>query len=390
MKKITRRDFMKLGTGSAIAAGTSHILNGCNKKSSLEPDPEPNAQINAQVVAIKGNDLYDMTRQSIEAVGGMPSIVNPEEIVFIKPNFVSFNLAETRECFKNGECTKPEILIATAEECLKAGAKEVIIGDGSQKITYDWKYAYTLDGSTNLVDEAARLSGIYDGNVFLSCLETDYPGDYEIFSRTAHGKLLISNIYKKADKIISIPVAKTHNYAQLTLALKNFIGVLSIAEYGIFLNNTYWDRGWGIDHSSVKVLSQAFLDVVAAKKPDLTIIDFSIGVEGDGPTAGYGYGRTVNVKDRLGSWLILASKDIMAADATAARVMNHHVPNIKQLTMGYDMGLGEINEESIEMIGEKLSNIKMDWKATVLKNTIGKKSASSPIAEQFRHIIKKD
>lgn len=387
MKKITRRTFMKLGASSALALGSGSIFNGCGKKDSIS-GPDISRQINATVAAVKGNNLDSMTRDAIAAVGGMDSVVNEGETVFIKPNFVSFNLAETRECFKSGECTKPEILIAAAEECLKAGAREVIIGDGSQKITYDWKYSYTMDGSTNLVEEAARLSALYDGNVFLSCLEADYPGDYEIPSRTAHGKLLISNIYKKADKIISIPVAKTHNYGQLTLALKNFVGVLSIREYGIFLNNTYWDRGWGIDHSSVKVLSQAFLDVVAAKKPDLTIIDFSIGVEGDGPTAGPGYGKTVNVKNRLGSWLVLASKDIMAADATAARVMNHHVPNIKQLTMGYGMGLGEINEESIEMIGEKLSNIKMNWKAAVLNNTIGKRSTSSPIAEQFQHIMK--
>ncbi len=389
MKKITRRTFMKLGAGSALALGSGSILSGCGKKDSIN-GPDHNHQINATVAAVKGNSLDLMTRDVIAAVGGMDSVVYEGETVFIKPNFVSFNLAETRECFKNGECTKPEILIATAEECLKAGAKEVIIGDGSQKITYDWKYSYTLDGRTNLVEEAARLSALYNGNVFLSCLEADYPGDYEIPSRTAHGKLFISNIYKKADKIISIAVAKTHNYAQLTLGLKNFIGVLSIAKYGVLINNSYWDRGGGIDHSTVTVLSQAFLDVVAAKKPDLTIIDFSIGVEGDGPTAGFGYGRTVNVKDRLGSWLMLASKDIMAADATAARVMNHHVPYIKQLTMGYDMGLGEINEESIEMIGEKLSNIKMNWKTAVLKNTLGKKSTSSPIAEQFQHIMKQD
>ena len=386
MSEITRRTFIKLGTGSALALGSGSILSGCGKKDSVS-GPTPERQINATVAAIKGNNLDSMTRDAIAAVGGMESVVNEGETVFIKPNFVSFNLAENRECFKNGECTKPEILIATAEECLKAGAREVIIGDGSQKITYDWKYAYTLDGTRNLVEEAARLSGSYDGNVFLSCLEADYPGDYEIFSRTAHGKLLISNIYEEADRIISIPVAKTHSSGQLTLALKNFIGVLSIAEYGIFLNNTYWDRGWGIDHSTVAVLSQAFLDVVAAKVPDLTIIDFSIGVEGDGPTAGPGYGSTVNVKHRLGSWLILASKDIMAADATAARVMSHPVSLIKQLTMGFEMGLGEINEACIEMIGEKLSNIRMNWKAAVLKNTIGKKSMISPIAEQFRSIM---
>jgi len=388
MNKISRRTFIKQSASSTVALGSSMLLGNCSKMKDPINGPAPVPQINASVAAIKGNNLDSMTRDAITAVGGMESVINEGETVFIKPNFVSFNLAENRECFKNGECTKPEILIATAEECLKAGAKEVIIGDGSQKITYDWKYSYTLDGRTNLVDEAIRMSSLYPGNVSLSCLEADYPGNYEIPSRTNHSKLFISNIYEKADKIISIPVAKTHNYGQLTLALKNFIGVLSIAKYGIFLNNSYWDRGRGIDHTNVTVLSQAFLDVVAAKKPVLTIIDFSIGVEGDGPTAGYGYGTTVNVNNRLGTWLVLASKDIMAADSTAARVMNHKISNIKQLTMGYNMGLGEIREESIDMIGEKLSNIKMNWKAAALKNTIEKKSMSSPIAEQFQHILK--
>ena len=60
----------------------------------------------------------------------------------------------------------------------------------------------------------------------------------------------------------------------------------------------------------------------------------------------------------------------MAADATAARIMSHPVNEIKQLTMGYDMGLGEIQEESIEIIGEKLANIQVDWKPAKLKNKL--------------------
>lgn len=386
MRKISRRKFMKLGAGGAVALGSGGILGGCGEVESVvgsDPDPPIDPPINATVAAVRGNNLDSMTRDAIEAVGGMDSVVNKGETVFIKPNFVSFNLAETRECFHSGECTKPEILIATAEECLKAGAQEVIIGDGSQKITYDWQYSFTLDGSTNLVEEAVRLSSEYSGNVSLSCLETDYPGDYEIPSLTAHGRLLISNVYAKADKVISIPVAKTHSWSHLTLALKNFVGVLSITEYGVLINNSYWDRGAGIDHSSPAVLAQAFLDVVAAKKPDLTIVDFSIGVEGNGPTAGAPYGRTVNVRDRLGSWLILASKDIMAADATAARVMSHDVPDIPQLTMGYQMGLGEINQQSIELAGADLSDIRMPWLKATLNNSMATHSLASPIAEQF-------
>jgi uncharacterized protein (DUF362 family) len=362
-------------------------MGGCDGRESPvapDPEPDPDAPINATVAAVRGTDLDSMTRAAIEAVGGMGSVVNEGETVFIKPNFVSFNLAEFRDCFHNGECTKPEILIATAEECLKAGAGEVIIGDGSQKITYDWQYSYTLDGSTNLVEEAARLSGEYAGDVSLACLEADYPGTYEIPSQTAHGRLLISNVYEKADRIISIPVAKTHTSSQLTLALKNFIGVLSIAEYGVLIDNTYWDRGAGIDHSTPAILAQAFLDVVAAQKPDLAIIDFSIGVEGDGPTVGGSYGRTVDMRDRLGSWLMLASKDIMAADATAARMMSHTVSDVAQLTRGYAMGLGEINEESIELIGESLSSITMPWQRATPMFPTGMQASASPIAEQFR------
>ncbi len=56
--------------------------------------------------------------------------------------------------------------------------------------------------------------------------------------------------------------------------------------------------------------------------------------------------------------------------------------------MGYDMGLGEINFESIEIVGERLANMTMDWEPAILRNSIGKRSSNSPIAEQFECIMK--
>ena len=73
------------------------------------------------------------------------------------------------------------------------------------------------------------------------------------------------------------------------------------------------------------------------------------------------------MKERLGSWAIIASTHIIAADATAARIMNHEINQVKHLTMGYDMGLGEIREQSIEVLGEKLDNLLMDWKPANIK-----------------------
>jgi uncharacterized protein (DUF362 family) len=364
MKKITRRKFLELSSYSAAALGTPPIFAGCNKKSTTKPiDPETLAQVSA----IKGNDLTVMTKDAIDAIGGIEKIVKQGETVFIKPNMVTLPWGQDGRTISNGECTKPEIIIAVAEECLKAGAAEVVIGDGSQTITFNWRYAVTLDGCTNLVLEAQRLSTKYDGKVTLACLENDSPEFVDIPSGTYLNKISISSLVKNADRVISIPVAKTHSWAQLTLGLKNFIGVTSIEHYGVWLDS-YWDRGKGLDHSSPQAIAQIYLDVVEAIKPDLTVIDFSIGIEGDGPTQGSG-GTTIDMKEELGSWLVLASTDIMAADATAARIMSHNVADQKQLKLGHEMGLGQTDEESIELIGEKLDNIKVNWKPAILKNT---------------------
>jgi len=71
---------------------------------------------------------------------------------------------------------------------------------------------------------------------------------------------------------------------------------------------------------------------------------------------------------QLGTWLVLASTDVMAADATTARILNHYVDSIRQLRMGYDMGLGEIRPDRIGIIGEKLQDVTVEWVPAVLKN----------------------
>ncbi len=360
---ITRREFFKAGAGAAVVLGSHGLLTSCDgNKSIVTP-----AEINAHVSTVRGTNLDAMTRDAITAIGGIQSIVNEGETVFIKPNMVTIPWANSANVFTRGECTKTEIIVATAEECLKAGASLVYIGDCSHLFTFDWQNAITLDGTTDLVQEAYRLNNLYTGNIILACLENDSPEFVDIPSRTYLNKIAVSSLVTNADRVISIPVAKTHSNAQLTLGLKNFIGVTSLQRHASMVNNSHWDRGSSFDHSSPQAIGQIYLDVVDAVKPDLTIIDFSIGIEGDGPTSGSG-GITVNMLDRLGSWLVLASTDIMAADATAARIMSHNITNTIQLGMGFDMGLGEIRENSIEIIGERLDNLQVQWKPANLNN----------------------
>ena len=140
---------------------------------------------------------------------------------------------------------------------------------------------------------------------------------------------------------------------------------MPLSRYAQLVDNTWWNRG-AFDHSNPRAIAQVYLDIVKSIKPDLSIIDFSIGMEGDGPSTSQG-GVTLNVKERLGSWAIIASTDIMAVDATAARIMSHDTNKVKHFTMGFDMGLGQIYEKSIEILGEKLDNLRVTWKPARLK-----------------------
>ena len=352
---LNRRDFMQL---SACAAGSA-LLPGC---SNTPTDP---VVPTAQVAAVRGTDLYAMTRDVMDGLGGIETVVHQGETVFIKPNMVTLPWAENRNPFALGECTKPEIVIAVAEQCLQAGASEVIIGDGSHAPVLTWEHARTLDGSANLASEAARLTAQYGRTVRVASLEVDSPEWVEVASSTYLGTIAVSSLVAHADRVISIPVAKTHSWAQLTLALKNFIGITPLERYGDMPETP--DRGVVFDHSSPRAIAAIYLDIVQGVKPDLAIIDFSIGVEGNGPNLSHG-GRTVDLRDRQGSWFLLASTDLVAADATASRIMSHDPTGITQLVMGYERGMGEIREDRIELLGERLDDLRVPWSAAQLQN----------------------
>jgi uncharacterized protein (DUF362 family) len=344
-KSLSRREFLELGAAAGVAWASLGELPAFARVAERATAP-------ARVTPIRGNNLTTMTHEAIEAVGGMGAHVNPGETVFIKPNFVSIG-ARGSVVFSNGDCAKPDVVAVVAEECLKAGAKEVIVGEGGHVKSFSWEEAVTLDGETNLAAEAHRLSSSYSGKVTLACLESGSTAWDEVPSRTELGTIAIPSFLARADRVISIPVFKTHRWTSVTFTMKNFIGVMSGERYGWPLREEAHRAG----------IEQTFIDVVAAVKPDLAIVDCSICVEGDGPTGPpFGRGITVDMNERLGSWLLLAGTDLVALDATAARMMGHDPAEIKQIAMAHEQGLGEMREGAIEIVGDKLDDLRVDWK----------------------------
>jgi uncharacterized protein (DUF362 family) len=131
--------------------------------------------------------------------------------------------------------------------------------------------------------------------------------------------------------------------------MKNILGVTPLRRYGTLvmrnkLHEAYANAG-GIE--------QCFIDILKIRKPDLAILDASICVEG--------LMFTVDMKERLGDWLLLAGTDFAALDATAARIVKHDVDEVGQLGMAYTQGLGEIREDLIDVAGASVDELRIDW-----------------------------
>ena len=164
----------------------------------------------SRVAAVRGLDLYAMTREALEAFGGAANIIQPGERVLVKPNFGAFGMVKY-DPVHAGDAVKPEIVITVAEECLKAGAAEVIIGEGGQANVFSWAQIKTLDGLTNVEAEAARMNEVYaPAKVTLACLNSQSPAWDMVPTYTKLNNLYVSSMVTRADRVISIPVIKSH------------------------------------------------------------------------------------------------------------------------------------------------------------------------------------
>jgi len=129
------------------------------------------------------------------------------------------------------------------------------------------------------------------------------------------------------DFIVSIPVMKMHMHTGVSLSIKNMKGCL-------------WRRSKvdlhmlppveGIDEKPINI---AIADMAGVLRPQLTIIDGTVGMEGLGPSAGTAKPFGV----------IVAGFDSFAADAVACKLMGTSAEEIPHLRMGAERNYGVID-----------------------------------------------
>jgi uncharacterized protein (DUF362 family) len=361
---------LKVGAGTCLALGTSFVLEGCGNGDENGLADTVTGEV--AVHTILGDelaDLYDMGRRAAQALGIHPESDFSGKSVFIKPNFMSMGLGHPFDPHL-GECTKAEIVVGIAEQCLRAGADKVTIGDGARQVAWDWSSIVFLKdcrvfGKTDLKEAVAWLKAAYPRQqVELFCLNAVDEWEH-IPSSSDHEIMLqglkIARSFYDADHVISVPVMKTHLMADLSFSMKNLVGVTPIvAPYGsgafarYALHLAYADaRSGGVENAGI---AGCFTDILrwrkSVGKEDFAIIDCSIGLEGDGPTIIMDLGKPIDIRERnpSGKYFLLASKDLVAADATASRVANQEPRSLQQLRMAANLGLGEIDR--IRIVGD--------------------------------------
>jgi uncharacterized protein (DUF362 family) len=312
--QVERRDFLKKAGrvvgGLALAASLGSLASCARKEgTAMRPGTAPST-IPASPAAgpgpadlgiAMGQDAATLTRKAVDAIGGMGRFVKPGNLVVIKPNASFFGGIET------ATSTHPEVVASVVTMCSEAGAKRVIVMD------------HTLRGaaqaclSSNGIGAAVSRSG---GELLAyGAGDTGHGVDAQIPNATVMRR---ANVYPEvlnADVVITVPKAKHHGSAGLSLGMKNFIGVVT-------------------NMSSVHTsdLHRAIADLNTLVRPDLSVIDATIILLGNGP-GGPGPTRAAGT--------VIASSDVVAADSYASTLFGKTAADVPYILYGQQAGLGQ-------------------------------------------------
>ena len=249
--------------------------------------------------------------------------------IVLKPNLVEFDPAGVIN-------THPAVIAAAVEAFRRLGAREVVVAEGPGH-RRDTEHLVAASGLfRTLTDLGARYVDLNHDDVREVTLRSRF---------TKLGRLHLPETILGADLIVSMPKLKTHHWAGVTLSLKNMFGVVPGMIYGWPKNVLHWA---GIHESVVDINS-------SLPAPQFAIVDGIVGMEGNGPIQG----------DPKPCGVLVFGDDLVAVDATAARLMSIEPRKIKYLEHAAKF-LGNVEYEQIAQIGESLESLRKEFRVIQL------------------------
>jgi uncharacterized protein (DUF362 family) len=257
-----------------------------------------------------GGDLEGVVLSGLRAVGADVA----GRTVLIKPNLVEHDPATVVN-------TDPRLVAATVLATRRLGAASVTVAEGPGH-RRDTQLVVTASGLEEALDAVdAPFVDLNTAPLVRVPLRSSF---------TSLGELWLPRPVVEADVVVSMPKLKTHHWAGATLSMKNCFGCVPGRVYGWPKNALHWA---GLD--------QSIIDVAAAVRPELQIVDGIVGMEGNGPIQG----------TPVAAGLLVFGVDAVATDATAARVMGLDPGRISYLSQAARF-LGQGDLEGIRQVGE--------------------------------------
>ncbi len=226
--------------------------------------------------------------------------------------------------------THPAMILAAAEVFRSLGAREVLVAEGPGHVR-----------DVDLVLEQSGLDRVLrEGRLPFQDLNHDEVFDVpNRLGVAGWRRLYLPEAVRRADIVVSMPKLKTHHWAGVTLAMKNLFGVMPGVVYG-----------WPKNVLHVQGIENSILDINAAVRPHLAIVDGVVGMEGDGPIMG----------TPRSSGLVVLGSNLPAVDATAARLMGIDPRHVGHLAEASGR-LGAIDERHIRQRGESIASLRQDY-----------------------------
>ncbi len=307
---MNRRQFINKGIGAGIITGTS-LLWGKNTpwRNPLIAKQPPTYDL----VAVKGGEPEVMFDKAIESLGGIQRFVSKGQTVVVKPN-IGWDVTPER-----AGNTNPKLVKRIIEHCFNAGAREVFVFDHTCD---NWTRTYKNSG----IEQAAKDAGakVVSGATEGYYQEVSIPNGKSLKKAKVHELLLSSNV------LINVPVLKVHDGARATISMKNFMGVV-------------WDRGYWHRND----LQQCIADFATYCKPALNVVDAYYVMKSNGP-------RGTSVDDVVTMKSLLVTKDIVAADTAAAKMLGFDPNDIGHIKLASAMGVG-----TMDLSGLSINRIKL-------------------------------
>jgi len=308
---MNRRDFFRRSIVAGAATGASLVFGDFKKLLANEP---PQGKGPFDLVAVKGGEPGLMFDKAIESMGGMKNFVKKGQTVVVKPN-IGWDTSPERAANTN-----PLLVKRIVEQCYTAGAKDVYVFDNTCD---DWEKCYENSGIQKAVKDAN--GKVVTGNSEGYYHEVEIPAGQKLKNAKVHELVLNSDVF------INVPVLKAHSGSQLTMSMKNLMGIV--------WDRRYWHR---------TDLHQCIADfALFHKKPTLNVIDAYRVMTKRGP-------KGVSVEDVILMKSLIISRDMVAADAAAAKLYGIEPETINYIKLADQSKAGTMNLNSLSINRIKL------------------------------------